>query len=248
VTIVRWCMLLVAASLVLAAFGATTADLQPSAQRVAVTGVVGLLAPLFWPGNAGTPARNALRVAAWSGAAAGLAALMLCGISAPTQPLARILASCAMLLPIMLITHAVMARLERRWCSLLGDAHAAREMVGRTASVALAMLGALPLWLGPLGELLSARHGWLIDALVGLSPLTHLAVASDNDLLRNQWFYQHSNLANLQFSYPSLATLSWSYGTVGALLASIALLQRRSHRPLAPRDSCIDSTPKEKAP
>jgi len=248
VTIVRWCMLLVAASLVLAAFGATTADLQPSAQRVAVTGVVGLLAPLFWPGNAGTPARNALRVAAWSGAAAGLAALMLCGISAPTQPLARILASCAMLLPIMLITHAVMARLERRWCSLLGDAHAAREMVGRTASVALAMLGALPLWLGPLGELLSARHGWLIDALVGLSPLTHLAVASDNDLLRNQWFYQHSNLANLQFSYPSLATLSWSYGTVGALLASIALLQRRSHRPLPPRDSCIDSTPKEKAP
>ena len=31
-----------------------------------------------------------------------------------------------------------------------------------------------------------------------MSPLTHLAVASGNDLLRNQWFYQHSNLASLQ--------------------------------------------------
>jgi len=248
VIILRWGMLLVAALLLLAAFGATTADLQPSAQRVAVTGVVGLLAPLFWPGNAGTPARNALRIAAWSGAAAGLAALLLCSIGAPAQPLARILASCAMLLPIMLITHAVMARLERRWCSLLGDAHAARELAGRTASVALALLGALPLWLGPLGELLSSRHGWLIDALVGVSPLTHLAVASNNDLLRNQWFYQHSNLANLQFSYPSLATLSWSYGTVSALLAFIVLWQWRSRRPLAPKDSSIDSTPKEKAP
>ncbi|MEJ6000146.1 hypothetical protein [Paucibacter soli] len=241
-------MLTLSASLLLVALGATAAELQPSAQRVAVTGVVGLLAPLFWPGNAGTPARNAMRIAAWSGAAAGLAALLLRGLGPPAQPLARILASCAMLLPIMLVTHAMLALLERHWCDMSVDMHAAREMAGRTMCAALALLGTVPLWLGPLGELLSARHDWLINMLVSTSPLTHLAVASDNDLLRNQWFYQHSNLANLQFSYPGIATLSWSYGTVLSLLACIALMQRRSRRPLARKDSCTDSTPKENAP
>ncbi len=84
----------------------------------------------------------------------------------------------------------------------------AREAAGRSAAVALALLGALPLWLGPVAETLSARHDWAIDAVVGASPLTHLAVASGNDLLRNQWFYQHANLAALLFSYPGLGAAS----------------------------------------
>ena len=71
-------------------------------------------------------------------------------------------------------------------------------MAGRTVALVLALLGSLPLWLGPAGELLSGRQPWIIDAIVGMSPLTHLAVASDNDLLRNEWLYQHSNLAALQ--------------------------------------------------
>jgi hypothetical protein len=45
----RWAVLAVATVLTLAAFGATGTDLQPSALRVAVTAIVGLLAPLFWP-------------------------------------------------------------------------------------------------------------------------------------------------------------------------------------------------------
>ena len=96
-------------------------------------------------------------------------------------------------------------------------------MAGRTAALVLALLGSLPLWLGPVAELLSARHAWVIDAIVGMSPLTHLAVASGNDLLRNEWLYQHSNLAALQFSYPGLAHLAWSYASVCSMLALVAL-------------------------
>ena len=45
--------------------------------------------------------------------------------------------------------------------------------------------------------------GWL--GLGGeLTWLNNLAVATGNDLLRNQWFYQHSNLAGLRFDYPGL--------------------------------------------
>ena len=110
-----------------------------------------------------------------------------------------------MLMLILLVTHAVAAGLEGRLRGQSGDAETAREMAGRAAALALALLGSLPLWLGPAAELLAGRHPWIIDAVVGMSPLTHLAVASGNDLLRNQWFYQHSNLAALQFSYPSLA-------------------------------------------
>ena len=47
-------------------------------------------------------------------------------------------------------------------------------------------------------------------------------MASGNDLLRNQWFYQHSNLASLQFSYPGLARIAWSY--VCLLVLALVLL------------------------
>ena len=99
----RWAMLLVAAVLILAAFGATRLPImQPSALRVMVTAVVGLLAPLFWPGSGATPARTALRIAGWSVAAACLAAIALRILGNPAQPFARILRACAMLMLILL--------------------------------------------------------------------------------------------------------------------------------------------------
>ena len=104
-------------------------------------------------------------------------------------------------------------------------------MAGRTAAIALALVGSLPLWLGPAGELLAGRQPWIIDAVVGVSPLTHLAVASGNDLLRNQWFYQHSNLAALQFSYPGLARLTLSYASAILALALVALAFRSAASP-----------------
>jgi len=224
----RWAMLAVAGGLILAAFGAT--DLQPSALRVAVTAVIGLIAPLFWPGRAATPARTALRIVVWSAAAACLAAITLRIPGNSAQPFTRILAACGMLMLILLVTHAVAAGLEGRLRGQSRDAETAREMSGRAAARALALLGSLPLWLGPAGELLAGRHPWIIDAVVGMSPLTHLAVASGNDLLRNQWFYQHSNLAALQFSYPSLAELILSYALASLALALIPLASGRPWR------------------
>lgn len=231
-TAARWGMMAVAALLILAAFGAAAEDIQPSALRVMVTAVVGLLAPLFWPGVGTTPARTVLRIVGWSAAAAGLAAALLRMLGAPAQTYDRILGVCGMLMLVLLLAHAAAAVLERRWGGSPGGAKAkeAREMAGRTAATALALLGALPLWLGPVGELTSRRHDWAIDAIIGLSPLTHLAVAGGSDLLRIQWFYQHSNLAGLQFSYPGLTGVAWFYAATLLMMALVALAFRRRPR------------------
>lgn len=217
-------MLLLAAMLVLAAFGASAADLQPSALRVVVAAVVALLAPMFWPGKAATLAATARRIAGWSVAAAGAAAIAL-RILGP-QPYLRILGTCTMLLFILLLTHAAAAAIEQGLGGRPGAAEGGREIAGRTAALGLALLGTLPLWFGPGSELLSRRHPWVIDAAIGISPLTHLAVASGNDLLRNQWLYQHSNLAALPFSYPELAGLTALYAAVCLVLALLAFASR----------------------
>lgn len=219
----RWGMLLVAALMILAACGAADPDVQPSALRLMVTTVVALLAPLFWPGFAATAARTVLRVAGWSVAAACLAALALGVFGTAPQPPWRVLMACTMLTLILILTHALAAMLEGRWRRLSADSQSCRELAGRTAALVLALLGSLPLWLGPAAELLSARHDWVIDATLVMSPLMHLAVASGNDLLRNEWFYQHSNLASLQISYPRLAHLAWSYVSACSTLALVAL-------------------------
>jgi hypothetical protein len=227
---VRWGMLAVSTALMLAAFGARSAEWPPSVLRLLVTAIVGLLSPLFWPGNALTAARTAARVVAWSAAAAGLAAIALGLVGGPSQPPARILESCAMLMLILLVAHTVAAALEGHLRARSPDAADAREMAGRTVTLMLALLGSLPLWLGPTAELLSRRHTWTIDAVVGVSPLTHLAVASGNDLLRNEWLYQNSNLAALQFTYPGAAELIGSYVSVCLLLVAVAAGLRRSRR------------------
>jgi len=220
-------LLLVAAMLVLSGFHTAAPDLSPSAWRVVVAAVVGLLAPLFWPGSAQSAAHTALRIVAWSVAAACLAAVALQFVGHAPQPLSGILAVCTMLLAILLATHTLTALLEWRWCLRSDHAEAAREAAGRTASLALAALGSLPLWFGPVAESLSHRQDWIVDAALGVSPLTHLAVASGNDLLRNEWLYQHSNLASLQVSYPDLATTAWSYASVCLLLTLGALAYGR---------------------
>ena len=60
---------------------------------------------------------------------------------------------------------------------------------------------------------------------MAVSPLTHLAVASGNDLLRNQWFYQHSNLAGLRFDYPRLAPVMTAYCLLAAVLLLVPALR-----------------------
>ena len=128
-----------------------------------------------------------------------------------------------MLLLILLVTSSAAARLER-FLGKSRSAECSRETAGRTTTIALALLGALPLWLGPAAELLASREPWLVDALIGASPLTHLAVASGNDLLRNPWFYQHANLAALRFSYPGLTEIALLYGALAVTLALVSLV------------------------
>lgn len=212
--------------MMLAALGAADSDVRPAGQRLAVTAVVGLFAPLFWPGCAATRRRTALRVVGWSVATAGLAALILQLLGDRMQPLLSA-SSCTMLLLIALVTHTVVAGLEGRLLAASAEPRMARETAGRSAAVALAFVGALPLWLGPAAELLSVRFAGVIEVVIGISPLTHLAVASGNDLLRNQWFYQHANLANLQFSYPGLARLVLAYGALVLMLPLVAQALRR---------------------
>jgi hypothetical protein len=220
----RWAALLVAALMVLAALGASDPDLQPSALRLMATSVVGLLAPLFWPGVAATHQRTAVRIVAWSAAAAVLAALVLGAFGNTRQSLLHIAEACAMLWLVLLVAHAATALLESGGLGRSGGARTSREMAGRAVVMALAAFGSLPLWLGPAAETLSSRHGWAIDALLDLSPVVHLAMASGNDLLRNQWFYQHSNIASLQFEYPGLVGVAWSYALLLAVLGLLAMM------------------------
>ncbi len=224
----RWGMLLVAALSILAAWGATSPHGQPSALRVEVTAVIGLLAPLFWPGRGASGPRTALRVVAWSAAAAASAAIVL--LAHPAQPWGRVVSACAMLMAILVLAHAAAAAIERGWNGTAEAGGIARELAGPTVTGALAVLGTSPFWLGPAAESLSTRHPGIIDLVVGLSPVTHLAIASGNDLLHNPWLYEHSNLAVLPVSYPELGTLAWGYATACAALAMIVLASRRSRR------------------
>ena len=116
------------------------------------------------------------------------------------------------------------------------DAGSARELAGRAVASALAALGTLPFWLGPAAESLSARHPGIIDVLVALSPVTHLAVASGNDLLHNPWLYEHSNLAVLPVSYPGLGTLAMGYASACAVLAIAVLASQRRPPDRPPSD------------
>lgn len=225
-TAIAFVMLAVTATLMLAALSPAATDLQPSAQRVLVTSVIALIAPLFSPGKAKTPQRTALSIIAWSAAVTLFAAFTLLLHRPAGQSLPLIAMPCMMLLLIMLVTLAVAAGLELFMTAKSADAHVARASAGILASIGLATLGSLPLWLGPAAELAKDSGAALIDGVLGLSPMTHLAVASGNDLLRNQWFYQHSNLAALRYSYPSMTIVMAAYLAIALTLLLFPLAVR----------------------
>jgi hypothetical protein len=223
----RSAMLVATAGMVVGGFRVTTAELTPSATRLVGTAIVALVAPLLWPGAGTNRAQTARRVVVWSIAAAAAAAIALRTAGGGHQTWVGIGTSCLMLTLILLVAHAAAAALETHWRARSVDADNAREVAGRTAAFALALLGALPIWLGPAAELLERPFPWSLDAVIAASPLTHLAVASDNDLLRNPWLYQHSNLATLPVFYPGIATLVGAYLSICGLLALVAAFPRR---------------------
>ncbi len=218
-TALRAALLALSGLIAAAAAGAWGAAPEPSARRLVVACAFALAAPLAWPGAGAGPVRTATRVGAWSLATAALAVLVLAGSG---QPLARLAPCGAMLLAIAATTLGGAALIElllRRRASTDDCAAPAREAAGRLAALALALAAALPLWLGPLAELASRDWPGSIDAVVAASPLTHLALASGNDLFRDTWLYEHANLATLTMSYPDLGRIGIAYACALLLLA-----------------------------
>lgn len=233
-------MLLAAGWLVLAATGVAAPGWQASAQRVAVCAVFGLLAPLFWPGRGSTLSGTLGRIAGWTVLVAGLAFATVVLLVRPAQPLASHLGVCGMLWLVLLLTHASAAALQTSGPGAVGAA-VARERAGRSVCLVLALLSALPLWLGPTAERLLPRYSGAVDLVAGLSPLTHLALAAGNDLLRNPWFYQHANLAGLQVNDPGFATLWGGYGAVFVAIG-LAVAARRQWRVAGRSATVVDQS------
>ena len=231
----RWAMLVAAALAILVVSGAMATPIQGSSLRLAVTAVFALLAPLFWPGRGATSARTVLRVVAWSIAVTVSAAIAILVVARPAQPWLPVVEVCAMLLMLLLLSHAAAAALESRWHVRSVDAAQARELAARAVAIALGLWGTLPFWAGPMAELVTTSHPGTIDAALGASPLAHLAVAANNDLLRNAWLYEHSNLAVLSVSSPEPATLAWYYGSACLTLALVVLASRYPGRVLVAR-------------
>lgn len=230
----RLALLALAVALVLAASGVMSAGFQPSARIVVVTAITALLAPFFRPHDAGLASRSAMRIALWCVGAVVVAAgaVVVAGGTGVLAP--RVLHACLLLLLVLLATHAAASVIEEAMRAWTRERDGLHETATWIVVVGLAALGATPLWLGPVAELLSGGEPAAVDTIVGMSPLTHLAVASGNDLLRNQWFYQHSNLASLRFTYPTLAAIVLSYLAailaLGAVLTALAIHRSRSGR------------------
>lgn len=232
--IARLALLAAAIVPVLAASGAMSAGFQPSTRIVVVTALTALLAPFFRPDDAGRAPGSAVRMALWCVGAVVIAAGAIAvtggaGVQAP-----RVLHALLLLLLVLLATHAAASVIEEVMRAWTRERDGLHETATWIVVVGLAALGATPLWLGPVAELLSGGEPAAVDTIVGVSPLTHLAVASGNDLLRNQWFYQHSNLASLRFTYPTLAAIVLSYLAailaLGAVLTALAIHRSRPGR------------------
>lgn len=221
-----------------AAAGAWRDAPEPSVQRLVVACAAALVVPLLWPGAAQAAGRTGVRIGGWSGASAAFAVVLLAAAGGGRQAPAR-LASCgAMMLAVVAATLALAALIElairRRGRGNDGNA-AAREVAGRAAALALMFVSALPLWLGPAAEWVWRDWPWAIDAVVAASPLTHLALASGNDLFRNPWLYDHANLATLSIAYPSWERICLAYACALLLLAGAVVAAHGRSGRLRPR-------------
>ena len=89
--------------------------------------------------------------------------------------------------------------------------------------IGLVVLFGLPIWLGPIAEA-AGNPMLLTNWIVAVSPLSAFAAALDLDVLRTNWFYQHSMLGSLRYEY-----LPW-LGYVAVLGVLSIAAGRRSHK------------------
>lgn len=85
--------------------------------------------------------------------------------------------------------------------------------------VALLLSSSAPLWLGPLAAAWPSGP----DVTVKLCPLAYLAAMMEYDVLRSDWFYQHTPLGGMRFDYPGTffgTTLFLGTGALGFFVSS----------------------------
>lgn len=94
-------------------------------------------------------------------------------------------------------------------------------------------VAASPVWLGPVLDRIAPGRTF-IDALVAINPITHLAVFSNTDYLRGDWFYRYSLIGSWRYDYPSSAATLLAYLLLCGLASQFA---RRISRGRAERRS-----------
>ncbi len=115
--------------------------------------------------------------------------------------------------------------------SLLVTGTAWRRDTAIVRLLVLTLLGlatGAPVWLGPVAEQWADIPG-VVDAVVVVSPLSYLAGAAHEDYLRGVWFYQHTPVGSLRYSYLPTAWYTGIYLViaVGALAGRRWLLYRQ---------------------
>jgi hypothetical protein len=76
--------------------------------------------------------------------------------------------------------------------------------------LSIACLAAAPIWLGPLMDIYHPGDR-VINGIVSMTPLTHVAVAAQYDYLRGEWLYQNSSFGSLRFVYPGFGGIMAGY-------------------------------------
>jgi hypothetical protein len=228
--------LVVASALLTLAVAGFDADLQPSAQRVLAACVPGLLAVLFRPGTASptTWQRLAGLMVAWASIVAAVAVATGLALAPEVGPrTVRPLLATAAFLFVLLLPALALATLLDALAAPPGVPYATREASSWSVTAIVASIAAAPLWLGPAAELALPERPRASEAVLASSPLTQLATTAGNDLLRNQWFYQRSNLASLPVAYPRPAPAAAA--SLCAFAVLLGLLVRRSGPRVAQR-------------
>ncbi len=115
---------------------------------------------------------------------------------------------------------------------LLGSSLAIVIMRVTASTVAALLLVAAfsPVWAGPLMEL-AGNPAWMNHLVVCTSPFTAFAVALDVDYLRTAWFYEHSTLGAMRYSYPSLPNTLVALAALPVVMLAHAVLRRAPFTP-----------------